>query len=76
MGVDIAICLFLGYLLISPNQDAAGKGMIGLPLILLLGCVAASWFLLTRNYKVSALIISGVPALIGGYVLYLTLKKS
>ena len=73
---DMVICLFLGYLLISPDQDAAGKGMIGLPLLLLLICVAAAWFLLTRNYKISALIVSGIPALIAGYVLFLTVKKS
>lgn len=76
IGIDIAIALFLCYFFFSPNQDAAGKGMLALPVCLLLICTASAWFLLTRNYKIPAIIISAVPAVIAAYILFLSIKKS
>ena len=76
MGIDVIAALFLAAMLVNPNQDAAGKGMLGLPIILLLVCAGCAWLLMTRNYRVAALVVSAVPAIITIYILFLTLRKS
>jgi len=74
-GIDVISALFLLVMLVNPNQDAAGKGMIFLPVILLLMFAGAAVLLMNRKYQIAALIISAVPAIISLYVLFLTLKK-
>ena len=74
-GIDVIVAVFLLAMLVNPNQDAAGKGMIFLPVILLLMFAGAAVLLMNRKYQIAALIISAVPAIISLYVLWLTLKK-
>ena len=74
-GIDVIAALFLLAMLVNPNQDAAGRGMIALPIILLLMFAGAALLLMNRKYHIAALIITAVPAIISVYVLFLTLKK-
>ena len=74
-GIDVIAALFLLVMLVNPNQDAAGKGMIFLPVILLLLFAGAALLLVHRKYHIAALVVSAVPAIISVYVLFLTLKK-
>jgi hypothetical protein len=74
-GIDVIAALFLLAMLLNPNQDAAGKGMIFLPVILLLLFAGAAVLLMNRKYHIAALVVSAVPAIIAVYMLYLTLKK-
>lgn len=73
--VDLVIAVFLLAILFNANQDAAGKGMIMLPIILLLVFAGGAWFLLCHDYHVAALLVSGIPALIAAYFLYLEFKN-
>ena len=75
IGINVLVALFLLTMLFDPGQDAAGKGMLGLPVIVLLGMAVLAWWLMQRHYPVAALIVSGIPALIAQYVAFLTLKK-
>lgn len=75
IGIDTVIALFLIIMLFNPSQDAAGKGMLFLPVIVLLACAAGSWWLMQRQYLVGALLLSAVPAVIAAYVLYLSVRK-
>ena len=74
-GIDVIAALFLLAMLLNPNQDAAGKGMIFLPVILLLIFAGAALLLVHRKYHIAALIISAVPAILSLYILFLTQKK-
>ena len=75
IGIDAIIALFFIVMLFNPKQDAAGKGMLFLPVIVLLACAAGSWWLMQRHYAVSALLLSAVPAVVAVYVLYLSVRK-
>lgn len=75
IGINALAALFLVTVLFNPNQDAAGKSIIALPIIILLVCAAASFFLMNRHYKITAFTISAVPAVIAVYMLFLTMKK-
>ena len=46
IGIDAIIALFFIVMLFNPKQDAAGKGMLFLPVIVLLACAAGSWWLM------------------------------
>ena len=74
IGIDLLVALFLVTLLFNPGQDAAGKGMLGLPIVALLACAGLSWLLMNRDYPVAALLLSGIPAIIAAYGLYMTVK--
>lgn len=63
-------------MLFNPNQDAAGKGMLFLPILILLACCGGSWLLMKNGYAVAAFLVSAIPALIGMYFLYLSLQNS
>ena len=73
--IDVVAALILMAMLANPNQDAAGKGMIALPILLLLVCAAGAWLLMSRNYRTAAMVISAVPAVVTLYVLFSTLKN-
>ncbi|MFT3679844.1 MAG: hypothetical protein QM791_06205 [Ferruginibacter sp.] len=75
MGINILVALFLAAMLLNPNQDAAGKGMLFLPIIVLLLFAGGTWLLMNRQYRVSALLLSAIPAMISAYFLFLTIKK-
>ena len=75
MFINAAAALFLLVMLFNPGQDAAGKGMLFLPIIVLFGTAAASWWLKSRGYSIAALLVSGIPAVIALYLLWLELEK-
>ena len=75
IGINSLIALFLIVQLFNPNQDAAGKGMLGLPIVALLACAGLSWLLMNRNYPVAALLLGVIPAIIAGYILFLMVRN-
>lgn len=75
IGINVLLALLLIVMMFNPGQDAAGKGMLGLPILALLACAVLSWVLMNRGYPVAAMLVSGLPALIALYVLWLTVRK-
>lgn len=59
----------------SPGQDAAGKAMIILPVILLLVLAGIGYFLLKSNHTGWALAVTGTPAAIVILILVFTLLQ-
>ncbi|MCE7063780.1 hypothetical protein [Dyadobacter sp. CY326] len=72
MAVNVGAALFLFFSLFSSGQDQGGKGMIFLPILLLLACVAASYFLMGSGHTGWALGISGFPVIILAYLLFIS----
>jgi len=72
MLVDAAAALFLFFTLFSGGQDAAGKGMVFLPILALIACAAAAYFLLGAGYPGWALAVSGVPVIVIAYLAFIS----
>lgn len=72
MLIDTAAALFLFFTLFSSGQDSAGKGMVFLPILALIACVAGSYFLLSAGHAVWALTVSGFPVIIIAYLLFIS----
>lgn len=72
MLIDAAAALFLFFSLFSSGQDSAGKGMIFLPILALVACVAGAYFLLGAGHSGWALAVSGLPALIIAYLAFIS----
>jgi hypothetical protein len=68
-----AIGLFIASM--SSGQDAAGKSMILLPMLLLFVVSFVSYFLLRSSHYGWALAVAGVPAVIVIVVLLFTLSQ-
>jgi peptidoglycan biosynthesis protein MviN/MurJ (putative lipid II flippase) len=62
--VDIAAAVFLLISAFSPDQDAAGRGMIFLPIIILVAMVGFAYMLLQNQQHYWALAVSGVPVIV------------
>ncbi|WP_342083729.1 hypothetical protein [Dyadobacter sp. OTU695] len=72
MLVDAATALFLFFSLFSSGQDSAGKGMIFLPILLLIACAAGAYFLLGAGHPGWALTVSGLPVIIIAYLAFIS----
>ncbi len=72
MLIDAAAALFLFFSLFSSGQDSAGKGMIFLPILLLIACAAGAYFLLGAGHPGWALTVSGFPVIIIAYLAFIS----
>jgi predicted CDP-diglyceride synthetase/phosphatidate cytidylyltransferase len=72
MSVNVGAAVFLFFSMFSNGQDAAGNGMVFLPILLLLVCSAASYFLMQAGHYNWALVISGFPVIILAYLLFIS----
>ncbi|WP_426295541.1 hypothetical protein ACN9ML_13130 [Dyadobacter endophyticus] len=72
MLIDAAAALFLFFSLFSSGQDSAGKGMVFLPILALVACIAGAWFLLGAGHSGWALTISGFPVIIIAYLAFIS----
>lgn len=72
MLVDAATALFLFFSLFTSGQDSAGKGMIFLPILLLIACAAGAYFLLGAGHPGWALTVSGLPVIIIAYLAFIS----
>lgn len=72
MLVDAAAALFLFFSLFGSGQDSAGKGMIFLPILALIACVAGAYFLLGAGHSGWALTVSGFPVIIIAYLAFIS----
>lgn len=70
--INIVTAIFLLITSMSSDQDAAGRGMVMLPIILLLGLAALSYFLLQRHYLGWSLFTSGLPVIVILYLLFIS----
>jgi hypothetical protein len=75
MIIDIIAGILLFIISTRSGQDAAGRSMLLLPILLLVGLSIVGYFLLKADYKVLALIITGVPAIIVAIVLLITIQQ-
>lgn len=69
---DVTAAIFLLIASMSSGQDAAGRGMVYLPVLLLLGLAALSYVLLQRHYMVWSMLASGLPVLVLLYLLFIS----
>lgn len=74
IGIDCLGAIALLIMTQSSGQDAAGQGMLLLPILLLFIAAAIAWYLLKSNHTQWALVVSGVPALIIVIIAAFTLK--
>jgi hypothetical protein len=72
MLIDAGTVLFLLYALFAGEQDSAGEGMVFLPMILLIGCIAGAWFLMNNGHNGWALFVGGFPVIIIAYLLFIS----
>ncbi|MGN7888227.1 hypothetical protein [Dyadobacter sp. 22481] len=72
MLIDAAAALFLFFSLFSSGQDSAGKGMVFLPILVLIACAAGAYFLLGAGHSGWALTISGFPVIIIAYLAFIS----
>ena len=70
--VDIAAAVFLLIASMSSDQDAAGKEMVMLPILLLIGLAALSYYLLQKNALGWSLVVSGLPVIVILYLLFIS----
>jgi len=70
--IDVATALFFLGVILDPTRDAAGKGMIMLPAVLLLFIVAAGYMLLQKNHLGWAAFLTGLPVIILLYYLLIS----
>ena len=75
IAINSLTALFILSMFFNPGQDAAGKGMLGLPFLLLLAFAGLGWLLMKRNYPVAALLVNIIPAVISLCIVYLTVRK-
>lgn len=73
--VDALAGIFLLFTSFSSGQDAAGRSMIVLPVILLIGLAVSAYFLLKSNHPGWALAVSGIPAIIVILILLFTVTQ-
>lgn len=73
--LDVVAGLALFLAILSSGQDAAGKAMILLPILLLLIFAAVGYFLLKANHYTWAIVITGVPAAIVILILVFTVLQ-
>ncbi|WP_439557593.1 hypothetical protein [Dyadobacter sp.] len=69
---DVAAAVFLLSTSMNSDQDAAGAGMVLLPVILLIGLAVLSYFLMQKHYNGWALVTSGLPAIVLLYLLFIS----
>ena len=72
MLIDAAAALFLFFSLFSSDQDSAGKGMLFLPILALVGCAAGAYFLFAAGHPGWALAVSGFPTVIIAYLAFIS----
>ncbi|MCF2502347.1 hypothetical protein L0663_03070 [Dyadobacter sp. CY107] len=72
MAIDVCTAVFLLFSIFSSNQDSAGKAMVFLPILLLIGCAVASYFLINSGHATWALVTSGFPVIIIGYLAFIS----
>jgi hypothetical protein len=72
MVINVGAAVFLLFSMLSSGQDAAGEGMVLLPVLLLLGCAAGSYFLMTGGHTNWALAVGGIPVIIIAYMLFIS----
>ncbi|MGV3602592.1 MAG: hypothetical protein ACO1N1_15375 [Dyadobacter fermentans] len=72
MLVDAAAALFLFFSLFSGGQDSAGKGMLFLPILALIACIAGAYFLLAAGHSGWAVTVSGLPVIIIAYLAFIS----
>lgn len=72
MLIDAAAALFLFFSLFSSGQDSAGKGMVFLPILVLIACAAGAYFLLSAGHPGWALTVSGFPVIIIVYLAFIS----
>lgn len=70
--IDIAAAVFLLITSMSSDQDAAGRGMVMLPILLLLGLAVLSYYLLQKNALGWSLVVSGLPVIVILYLLFIS----
>lgn len=73
MTINVAAAIFLLYSIFSSEQDSAGKGMVFLPMLLLIGCAVASYYLMQHGHTSWALFVSGFPVIIIAYLLFISI---
>ena len=72
MAVNIGTAVFLLISIFSGDQDSGGKAMVFLPILLLIGGAAASYFLMNGGHTTWALIVSGFPVIIIAYLAFIS----
>lgn len=72
IGIDAAAALFLLFSLFSGSQDAAGEGMIFLPILALVGCAIGAYFLMEAGHTGWALTLAGFPVIIIAYLAFIS----
>jgi hypothetical protein len=70
--INAGSAIFLLFAAFSSDQDAAGRGMVFLPVILLIACAIGSHFLYAAGHPNWALTISGIPVIILAYLLFIS----
>ena len=73
--VDVLASIALVVASMTSGQDAGGKAMLVLPIILLLLMAVGGYLLQRSNYNGWALTVSGVPAVIVVVILLFTLSQ-
>lgn len=75
MIVDMLAGIALFIVSNRTDQDAAGRGMIGLPILALILLPIIGYFLMRADYKIIAMITTGLPAIIVAFVTYITISQ-
>jgi hypothetical protein len=73
--IDVLAAIILLFISFSSGQDAAGRAMIVLPIILLLVLAGIGYFLLKSNHSGWALSVSGIPAIVVILILLFTVMQ-
>jgi hypothetical protein len=73
--IDAATTLLLILLSLRGNQDPAGKSMLLLPVIVMIGATVGAWSLLHHDHPGWAVVVAGVPAVIALYMVYLSFLR-
>ena len=75
MIIDLLAGIALFVVSNNSNQDAAGRGLMGLPILALIVLPIVGYFLMRADYKVFAIITTGLPAIVVAFAVYITISQ-
>jgi hypothetical protein len=74
--IDALTILLLIIFVLRGNQDAAGRSMLLLPVVCMIGATAGAYKLLVHDYPGWAVVVAGIPAVVALYIAYLSLPRN
>lgn len=74
--IDVLTAVVLIFVLLLGKQDPAGHAMLLLPVLIMVAAAAGGWVLLRHQFVGWALVVTGVPAIVALYMLYLSFPRN